>query len=98
MYEVTYKPIAAQEYAAAIAWYEERSLLAAERFIKAINEKLDSISSRPQQYKNPYRNYYEVSARKYPYSIVYFIEKELQRVVVVAIYHHKRRPQNKYRK
>ena len=82
----------------AIKWYEQRSTAAAEKFINAVNEKLDSISKHPGQYKNLFRNYHEVSTRKYPYTIVYFIEEDIQRVVVVAIYHHKRRPQKKYRK
>ena len=98
MYSVTYRPIATEEYLEAIKWYEQRSLPAAEKFIKAIDEKLDSISSNPKMYKNLFRNYYEVSTNKYPYSIVYFIEEQLQRVVIVAIYHHKRRPKKKYRK
>ena len=98
MYHVTYRPIATQEYEDAIKWYEERSIQAAERFVKAVDLKLDEISNNPKQYKNLFRNYYEVSTRKYPYTIVYFIEEALQRVVIVAIYHHKRRPQKKYRK
>jgi len=98
LYQVTYRPIATQEYEDAIKWYEERSLLAAERFIKAVDERLDGISSHPKQYKNLFRNYHEVSTRKYPYTIVYFIEEAFQRVVIVAIYHHKRHPKKKYRK
>jgi len=97
-YQVTFRPIASEEYSDAIKWYEQRSVLAAEKFVKAVDEKLDRISSRPRQYKNLFRNYYEVSTNKYPYTIVYFIEDLLQRVVIVAIYHHKRRPQKKYRK
>ena len=98
IFQVTFRPVAAQEYTDAINWYQQRSVLAAEKFIKAVDEKLDRISIRPRQYKNLFRNYYEVSTSKYPYTIVYFIEDQLQRVVVVAVYHHKRRPQKKYRK
>jgi len=98
MYQVTYRAIATEEYEEAIKWYYERSAGAAERFINAVNEKLDNISSNPRQYKNLFKNYHEVSTIKYPYTIVYFIDEELQRVVIVAIYHHKRRPKKKYRK
>ena len=98
MYQITYREIAAEEYANAIKWYEERSQAAAVGFIKSVDDKLDSISHNPGKYKNLFRNYHEVSTNRYPYTIVYFIEERLQRVVIVAIYHHKRRPQKKYRK
>ncbi len=98
MFQITYRPVASEEYEEAINWYSERSKIAAEKFIKAIDEKLDSIGRNPKQYKNLFKNYYEVSTRKYPYSIVYLIEEEQQKVVIVAIYHHKRHPKKKYRK
>ena len=98
MYQITYRDIAAEEYVDAIKWYEAKSTIAAKGFIGAIDDKLDSISSDPRKYKNLFRNYHEVSTSKYPYSIVYFIEEQLQRVVIVAIYHHKRSPKKKYRK
>ena len=98
MYSIVYRPVASQEYLDAIKWYEDRSLSAAERFIKAVDEKLDNISSSPTQYKSLFKNYHEVSLSIYPYTIVYFIEQELQRVVIVAIYHQKRKPLKKYRR
>ena len=98
MYQITYREIAAEEYTEAIKWYEAQSTKAAQGFIEALDDKLDSISSDPRKYKNLFRNYHEVSTAKYPYSIVYFIEEQYQRVVIVAIYHHKRSPKKKYRK
>jgi plasmid stabilization system protein ParE len=95
MYSITFATIAADEYIEAINWYKEKSLDAAEKFVKSINEKLDNISLNPYQYKNLYKKFYEVSTRKYPYTIVYIIEEE--KVVIVAVYHHKRRPYKKYR-
>ncbi len=98
MYQITYREIASEEYADAIKWYEDRSRAAAEGFIKAIDNRLDSISSNPRKYKNLFRNYHEVSTNRYPFTIVYFIEEKIQRVVIVAVYHHKRSPRKKYRK
>jgi plasmid stabilization system protein ParE len=96
VYSITYRPVATKEYQDAISWYMERTNPAAEKLVIAINEKLDSICRNPKQYKNLYKNYYEVNTRKYPYCIVYFIEEALQQVVIVAIYHHKRHPKKKY--
>jgi plasmid stabilization system protein ParE len=98
MYDIAYRPIASDEYLDAIKWYEDRSLSAAKNFIRSVDEKLDRISDKPRQYKNLFKNYFEVSVRRYPYTIVYIIEDDLNRVVIVAIYHHRRKPLNKYRK
>ena len=98
MYSISFKHTAAQEYKDAIDWYSERSKPAAQKFTQAIEDKLDSVCKDPKKYKNLYKNYHEVSTRKYPYTIVYFLDEIPKSVVVVAIYHQKRHPKKKYRK
>jgi plasmid stabilization system protein ParE len=98
MYGLSFRTIALEEYFEAIEWYNEKSLSAAANFIEAVDEKLDSIEMNPFQYKRMFKHYHEVSTHIYPYSIVYFIEESVQKVVIVAIYHHKRNPKKKYRK
>lgn len=66
MYEITYRTVAIEEYADATKWYAERSQFAAEKFVQAVEEKLDSISCNPKLHRNLHKNYYEVSTRKYP--------------------------------
>ena len=97
MYTVVFKPIAADEYSEAIIWYKEQSNLAAERFIVAIEEKLDLIAQNPRQYKKVFREFYESRTKRFPFTIVYSIEEELKAVMIVAIYHQKRNPRKKYR-
>lgn len=60
--------------------------------VVAVNEKLYKLSSNPWQYKSIFKKFHEVSIGKYPYNIVYFIDDANLRIVVVAIYHHKRNP------
>ncbi len=98
MYNIAYRALATLEYQDGIEWYARQSKTAAENFVKAVNEKLDSISAYPRRPKNLYKHYHEISLRKYPYTIVYFIEEEIKRIVVVAIYHQKRHPAKKYRR
>jgi plasmid stabilization system protein ParE len=98
MYHITLRPVAAQEYEDAIKWYVERSTLASEKFVEAVNNLLDNISRNPQRYRNLFKNYHEASTRKYPYSIVYIIDEAHRKIVIVAVYHHKRNPKKKYRK
>jgi len=98
MYQITYRPIATQEYENAIKWYFERNQATAERFVKAVNEKLDNLSSNPLQYKSLFKKFHEVSTGKFPYTIVYLVDEAQERVVIVAIYHQKRHPKKKHRR
>ncbi len=98
MFQVSFRPIALKEYESAIRWYAERSKIVSEKFIKTIEEKITRIAQNPKQYKNLYKNYFEVSTRKYPYGIVYTVDQKKKEIMLIAIYHHKRNPKKKYRK
>jgi len=97
-YTIAYQKVAIEEYELAIALYAERSEQAAENLIIAIKEKLDVLRTEPDRYRKTYRQFREVALKKYPYSIVYFINEVDQMVIITSIYHHKRSPLNKYKK
>jgi plasmid stabilization system protein ParE len=98
MYTITLRKRAAKEYLEAIAWYKERSLPAAENFVKEVNEAFIKIESEPAAYKNIYKHFYEIKLRKYPYAIVYFIDEGDSRIVISTIFHYKRNPKKKFDK
>ena len=87
---------AAKEYLPAIAWYKERSLLAAENFVKEVNVAFSKIEEEPYNYRNSYKHFHELKLNKYPYSVVYFVDEELKTVVVTTIFHFKRNPKKKF--
>lgn len=95
-YKVTFRKRAAQEYIEAIAWYKKRSLLAAENFIKEMNMALTRIKTDPQQFRNSYKHFHELKLRRYPFTLVYFIDAEKSLVVVATLFHHKRDPNRKF--
>ena len=97
-YRYIYDPVALNEYKEAISWYLERSELAAEGLVKEVNEKLITICNDPFRFRNTYKNYREISLKRYPYYIVYLIDEVKKIVIVSSLYHHKRNPQSKYRK
>jgi len=98
MNTITLRKRAAKEYLEAIAWYKERSLLAAENFVKEVNEAFIKIELEPAYYKNIYRIFYEIKLHRYPYSIVYFIDEGDSRIVISTIFHYKRNPKRKFDK
>jgi len=97
-YRHIYDPVALNEYKEAISWYLERSELAAMGFVKEVNEALAIINNDPFRFRNTYKNYREISLKKYPYYIIYLVDEVKKFVIVSSVYHHKRNPQKKYRK
>ena len=95
-YKITFRKRAAREYIEAIAWYKERSLQAAENFVRFLQQKLSEIEKQPDYFRKSYKHFHETKISKYPYSIVYFIDEEKQIVVVTAIFHQKRNPKKKF--
>ncbi len=89
---------AQEDYEDALKWYLERSETAAANFVTAIDETLAVICNSPTRWRNTFKHFYEFSAKKYRYTIVYSIEEIQGLIFVSAIYHHKRSPRRKFRK
>jgi plasmid stabilization system protein ParE len=97
-YRYIFDPVALNEYKEAISWYLERSELAAEGLVKEANEKITTICKDPFRFRNTYKDFREISLKKYPYYIVYLIDEVKKIVIVSSVYHHKRSPKKKYSK
>lgn len=61
-----------------------------------MNDAFSNIEAQPLSYRNTYKNYREIKLHKYPYALVYFIDKEKDTIVVTTVFHYKRNPQNKF--
>jgi hypothetical protein len=40
--------------------------------------------------------YKQARTKKYPYSIVYFVDEEKKRIVITTVFHNKRNPERKF--
>lgn len=97
-YSYNISPIAANEYEEAFIWYEERSVVAADAFIIAVQNAIEAACSDPLRYRNTYKNLRELTLKKYPFNLIYHIDNNKELITVISIYHHKRDPKNKYDK
>lgn len=97
-YNYALHPDAQGDYEISFKWYLERSEAAANNFTEAIEAALQLIWRTPYMWANKYKHFYEYTLRKYPFTIIYSIEKEKRLVVIFAVFHHKRKPQKKYGK
>ena len=98
MYTYTFDLVAADEYSTAYGWYNERSDMAADGFLIAIEETIQLICENPGRYRNTFNKLREVSLKKYPYSIVYLADDVNKTILITSVYHHMRDPKKKYRK
>ena len=96
IYNHIYEPRALLEYEEAVLWYRERSKQASENFELAINEKLHEICMNPTLYRNTKKYFREAFLKKYPFSIIYFIDEIFDTIVVTSIFHNSRNPKRKY--
>jgi plasmid stabilization system protein ParE len=97
-YSYQFHEAAQAEYEKSLLYYLADNEKVANNFIVAVNNTLALICNHPLRWRNPYKNYRELNVRKYPFTIVYIINKELQLVTVISVYHHKRNPKNKFLK
>jgi len=97
-YQYIFDPIAAEEYANAFNWYEERNIVAADNLIIAVQDAITAICTDPYRYRNTHKNLRELTLKKYPYNLIYFIDENKYLITIVSLYHHKRNPKEKYDK
>lgn len=97
-YKYSFDPIAADEYEEAFKWYEQKSIIAADNFILAVQDAIAAICANPFRYRNTFKKLRELTLKKYPYNLIYFIDETRQLITIISLYHHKRNPKGKYDK
>jgi plasmid stabilization system protein ParE len=90
MKPIDFLPGARLDFDASFDWYSERSATAAERFANAVDSALTRIASQPDLFAAIDARHRECLVRRFPFRIVYRVE--LERILIVAIAHAKRRP------
>jgi plasmid stabilization system protein ParE len=78
------------ELYAAEQWYGGPAAPPAQAFLRAIHARLADIQRFPASHQLVYRNLRRAPLRRYPYAIIYRVERE--RIVVVSIFHVRRDP------
>ena len=97
-YRHIFDPVAAKEYEDAFKWYEERSFFAADNFILSVENAISAICANPCRYRNTYKNLREITIKKYPFNLIYFVDEDKKSITILSLFHHRRNPKNKYKK
>ncbi len=96
-YKISFHHNAELEYEHAWEWYLQQQPGLEEKFFEAINKKLQQIIKGPELYSVKNSSNREAIVPKFPYVIVYNVNKRKKIINVVAIHHTSRKPKKKYR-
>jgi plasmid stabilization system protein ParE len=75
-YQHFFNPRAAVEYENAFNWYEEKSVIAADNLIIAVQEAISDICNYPYSHRKTYKDLREITLKKYPYNLIYLINEK----------------------
>ena len=90
MMKVTFHEEADAEMNEAAQYYEERAMGLGMSFLDAVEESVDKVLANPEAYQLVGDEVRHKLLRRFPYSILYVLEKDCIRIMAVA--HQKRRP------
>ena len=88
--EIFIRPEAEAEMGEAFEWYEQRVAGLGSDFLLNVDATFHAILRHPSQYPVVHKNIHRALTRRFPYQILFLIEKH--RIVVLAVFHSKRSP------
>ncbi|MBI5166220.1 MAG: type II toxin-antitoxin system RelE/ParE family toxin [candidate division NC10 bacterium] len=87
---VEFHPAAAEEVAAAVQWYRERSEEAARALVAELDRAVAMIAEAPERWARYVKGTRRFLLRRFPFAVVYRQRQDV--VEVVAVAHARRRP------
>ena len=86
------RPDAREDLRAASTWYADQAPGLGNRFLAAIREQLLQITATPDAFPLFHQGTRRALIKKFPYGMVYLVQPEQDRIVVLAILHCGRDP------
>ncbi len=84
------RPEAEADLADAQAWYESQKVGLGDKFLKRVDEVLDSVERMPELYRIIYQGVRRAQTRQFPFTGYYRVETD--QVVVIGVLHSRRDP------
>ncbi|MGZ8516749.1 MAG: type II toxin-antitoxin system RelE/ParE family toxin [Chitinophagaceae bacterium] len=98
-YTCRFHPLTQGDYNEAYAWYEDKLEGLGDRFLKAVNQKIEEIALHPEAYgSRSSKKFGEAQVDFFPYLIIYKMNKRTRELYITSIHHTKKHPKRKYRK
>lgn len=90
-HSIVFRPEAEQDLRASYDWYEEQHQGLGDDFLAVVQTALERISNFPRSAPVVHRDVRRVLLKRYPNSVLYVLE--VDRVIVLAVYHGRRDPE-----
>jgi plasmid stabilization system protein ParE len=95
-YTLVVKEEAKEEIEEAYQWYEAQQEGVGEEFLNSLDNTFGRITENPDLFPEKYKSHRVVVLDRFPFLVVYW--KEESTVIVSAVFHTSREPNEKYRK
>ena len=69
IYKIIFHEEAQEDYEKSLQYYLTNSITTAHNFVEAIDGALKLICEHPLRWRNIYKNFYELSIRKFPFTL-----------------------------
>lgn len=89
-YKVIIRPEAENDLKEAFSWYEDKRLGLGYDFLLQVDAALRFIERNPEIHSSEYKETRKHLIKRFPYKIIYLVEKE--KIIVLAVIHGKRSP------
>ncbi|MVN20685.1 type II toxin-antitoxin system RelE/ParE family toxin [Mucilaginibacter arboris] len=87
-----------RELVEALKWYIDQQDDLASKFLEQFEKDAKAISINPESYPLVKKNFRQAPMAKFPYVILYSIQKKEEAVNIVSIFHTSQHPKRKFRK
>lgn len=77
-------------------WYDEQQKGLGDLFVEAIMNRIHDIEVHPELYITRYKGYREVRVKRFPFLIIFKIDKREKIIRVLPVFHTSRSPKKKY--
>ena len=89
-YEIIIRPEAEKDLSDAFAWYEDKRGGLGFDFLLHVDAGLRFIARNPEIYAPEYKGARKHFIKRFPYKIIYFLEK--QKIIILGVIHGRRHP------
>lgn len=89
-YKVIIRPETENDLKEAFSWYEDKRVGLGYDFLLQVDAGIRFIARNPETYPSEYKGTRKYLVKRFPYKIIYLVERE--RIIVLAVIHSKRSP------
>jgi len=91
LYNLIIKEEAREEIISAFFWYESKQPQLGERFLNKLDDCFDVLKSNPNIYSRKYKSMRQAIVSKFPFVVIYEIEK--RNIIVYAVFNTSQDPE-----